>query len=85
MRDEATFNNINWSDNQLSFNLNSSVKHSNGLTFMVPFKYRDKRITEITRNGKDVTFIIRSVKGTDYAFLTVEPGANYSILINYGK
>jgi len=85
MRDEATFTDISWSDNRLSFNLNSSLKHSNGLTFMVPFKYRDKRITGVTRNGKDATFIIRSVKGSDYAFITVEPGANYSILVTYGK
>jgi hypothetical protein len=85
MRDEATFTDLSWSDNRLSFKLKSSLKHSNGLTFMVPFKYNDKRITDITRNGKSVTFIIRSVKGSDYAFLTVEPGANYSILINYGK
>jgi hypothetical protein len=85
MRDEATFTDINWSDNRLSFNLNSSVKHSNGLTIMVPNKYVDKRIKKITLNGKDTTFIIRSVKGSDYAFLPIEPGANYSILVNYGE
>jgi hypothetical protein len=85
MKDEATFTDISWLNNRLSFNLNSSVKHSNGLTFMVPFNSRDKEIKRITRNGKDATFIIRSVKGSDYAFLTVEPGVNYSILVNYGK
>ncbi len=85
MRDEATFTDISWSNKQLSFNLNSSLKHINGLTFMVPSKYGDKQIKRITRNGKDIRFITRSVKGSDYAFVTVEPGANYSIFVNYGN
>jgi hypothetical protein len=83
MKNEATFTDLSWTDNRLSFKLNSSLKHSNGLTFMVPCKYRDKRITGITRNGKDIPFINRSVKGSEYSFITVEPGANYFILVNY--
>jgi hypothetical protein len=85
MRDNATFTDISWSGNKLSFNLNSTLKHSNGLTFMVPFRYRDRRINSITRNGKDTPFIHRYVKGSEYAFLTVKPGENYSILVNYAK
>jgi hypothetical protein len=85
MKDEATFTDINWSNNKLSFNLNSSLKHSNGLTFMVPLKHGDKKIKSITKNNKDNPFTIKSVKGSDYAFLTVEPGGNYSILVNYGN
>lgn len=85
MRDEATFTDISLSNNRLSFNLNSSLKHSNGLTFMVPCKYGEKRIIEITRNGKDAPYTIKPVKGSDYAFLTVAPGANYSIIVNFGK
>ena len=85
MRDEATFTDISWSNNQLKFNLNSSLKHNNGLTYMVPFKYGNKKISRITQNGEDASFIIRSAKGKNYAFLTVEPGTNYSILVNYGN
>jgi hypothetical protein len=85
MKDEASFTDLNWSGNRLSFNLNSSLKHSNGLTVLVPYKYGDKRILEIIRNGKDTPFIIRSVKGSEYAFLTVAPGANYSIIVNFGN
>jgi hypothetical protein len=83
MRDNASFTDINWSDNKLSFNLNSSLKHSNGLTFMVPTIYRDKKIKGITVNGKDIRFISRSVKGSEYALVTVNTGVNYSIQINY--
>ena len=83
MRDEASFTGIYWSGNKLSFSLNSSLKHSNGLTIMVPFRYNDREIGRISCNGKDAEFIHRSVKGTDYAFLTVTPGAVYSISVNY--
>jgi hypothetical protein len=85
MRDEAEFSDLNWRNNRLSFNLNSSLKHSNGLTFMVPFDYRNKKIKEIILNGKNASFVIRSVKGSDYAFISVVPGANYSVLVNYFK
>ncbi len=47
MKDEASFTNISWRNNLLSFTLNSSLKHSNGLTFMIPANYGDKKITGI--------------------------------------
>lgn len=83
MKDEATFTDINWSNNRLSFNLNSSLKHSNGLTFMIPYKYGNLKINGITLNGKDTRFINKSVKGSDYAFITVKPGVNYSFIVTY--
>ena len=85
MRDEASFSNTIWSNNSLSFSLISSLKHSNGLTITVPNSFRNKKITGITKNGNDVSFIVREVKGLDYAFLTVEAGAKYSMVIRYGE
>jgi hypothetical protein len=83
MKDEASFSRISWGNNKLAFNLNSSLKNNNGLTFMVPVKYEDLRIKGITINGNNTRFITRSVKGSDYAFITVESGINYSIIVNY--
>jgi len=85
MKDEATFADISWANNQLSFNLNSSLKHTNGLTFMVPANFNGKKIKEISKNGKANTFIIKTVKGSEYAFVTIETGAKYSFLINYAN
>jgi hypothetical protein len=85
MRDEASFTDINWLNNKLSFNLYSSLKHSNGLTFMVPFKYGNMKIKRISQNGKDTPYTIKPVKGSDFAFLTVAPGSNYSIVVDFGK
>lgn len=83
MRDEARFTGISWSANKLSFTLSSYVKHSSGLTIMVPLEYRNNRITGIECNGEEVKYIERSVKGYDYAFVTVKPGAEYSLIIDY--
>ena len=83
MRDEAFFSDIKFRNDKLSFRLNSSLKHSNGLTFMVPYRYGDKKVIGITCNDRETSFIIRSVRGYEYAFLTVKPGENYSILVNY--
>ncbi len=50
---------------------------------MVPYRYGDKKVTGISCDEKEASFIIRSVRGNDYAFLTVKPGENYSIFVNY--
>ncbi len=85
MKDEASFDKISWSDNQLSFRLNSSLKHINGLTFMVPAIYNGKNITGIKVEDNDNPFIIKSIKCSKYAFVTVKPGISYTVKVNYGK
>lgn len=84
-RDSAKFSDISWSENILSFNLNSPIKHTNGLTIMVPYNYGEKTVKGVTINEKEASFIRRPVKGTNYALLTVKPGADYSVKLNYGN
>ncbi len=83
MRDEARFTGISWSGNKLSFNLQSALYHSSGLTIMIPLEYGDNRLTGIECNNKEVKYIIRSVKGYGYAFVTVKPAAEYSWVVDY--
>ncbi len=83
MRDESFFSNINWSKNQLSFRLNSSIKNPNGLTFMLPAEFQGKKIKWISKNGNEQAFIIRSVKSYEYAMVTVESGNTYDIIAVY--
>ena len=85
MREEATFTNTTWSNNKLSFNVNSSLKHNNGLTIMVPNSFGNRKIKGITKNGNDASFIVREMKGSAYAMLTVIPGSNYSMAVRYGE
>jgi len=83
MRDEASFSHISWVNNKLSFDVNSSLKNSNGLTFMVPAEFKGLRVKKISLDGNDARFISRSLKGSGYAFVTVEPGIKHSIVVNY--
>ena len=83
MKDEGSFSKISWTDNQLSFTLNSTLKHDNGLSFLIPANFGSRKVNRITKDGKDTQFTVKSVKGSDYAFVTVEPGKNYEISVDY--
>jgi hypothetical protein len=83
MKDEATFSNISWVKNRLAFNINSSLKNSSGLTFMVPAESKGLRVKKISLDGNDAKFITRTVRGSGYAFVTVDPGIKHSIVVNY--
>ena len=85
-KDEATFTNIKWTgNNQLSFKIKSTLKHSNELACMIPNLFNGNKIDEITIDGKKQDYLVRRVKGFDYAFLTIKPGVSYNIVANYSK
>jgi hypothetical protein len=83
MKDQASFDRINMTGNRLIFSINSSLEHSSGLTFMVPFNHGNKKIEKIKRDGSDLPFIIKQIKGRMYALASVRPGINHSIVVNY--
>lgn len=83
MRDEASFTRFSWSDNSLSFRLNSSRTHPSGLTFLIPALYDGKEISSITKDGGKIVYAVRKVKGVDYAFVTVQGGSDYDFVIDY--
>lgn len=85
MKDEATFSNIGWREDHLSFRLNSALRHTHGLSVMVPAGFSRMRIKKITRDGNEQPYILRSVKGSEYAFITVIPGYNYDFTAVYGN
>ena len=84
-KDEATFRNINWINNRLSFKIKSPIMHSNGLSYLVPYIYNGKKIGKITSNGLTQSYSIELIKGLEYAWLTIKPGSDYSIVIDYTK
>jgi hypothetical protein len=83
MKDEASFSQISWKNNKLAFDINSSLENSNGLTFIVPAEYKGSRVKRISLDGNDASFITRSVRGSGYAFVTVESGIKHSVVVNY--
>ena len=82
-KDEATFSDITWSDNLLTFQINSSLTHSNGITCLIPYTYNAKKINKITTNGKEQSYAVKSIKGFDYAWVTIKPGFIYNMEISY--
>lgn len=84
-RDEARFSNVSWADNRLSFTLNSSLRGKDGLTLMVPHRYGNMFVDQITVDGKPVPFFTIPVKGARYAFGTVIPGKDYVLNVRYAR
>jgi hypothetical protein len=82
-KDEATFTDITWANNQLSFKIRSSLTHSNGLSYIVPYMHNGKKINKITSNGIPQLYTVKSIKGFDYAWLTIKAGHNYAIVVSY--
>ncbi len=85
MKDEAAFENIKWKNNELTFTLNSSLKHSKGLTLMVPAFYKHFKVRNISKDTINQSFIIKMIKGFSYAFVTVEPGKSYNFCVLYSE
>jgi hypothetical protein len=84
-KDEAEFTNIHFSNNRLSFDIHSTLKHRSGLTCMIPYAKNEKKINRITINGKIESYNIKSAKGYRYAFVTISPGANYTLVADYNN
>lgn len=82
-KDEATFNNISWKNNVLSFNIKSSLTHTNDIAYLIPFINGGKKISKLTSNGASQHYIVRSIKGRQYALVTMRPGSTYNIAVNY--
>ena len=83
MKDEASFKNLKWSHNQLTFRIQSSVKNPNGLTFLLPAVYDGSKIKSISVNGQSLKFQTRFVKGYEYAMVSVTPGNMHEISADY--
>lgn len=83
MKDEASFTNLNWSYNQLTFTIQSTIMNPDGLTFLLPAVYDGSKIKSIGVNGLPLKFQTRMVKGYEYAMVTVAPGIMHEISASY--
>ena len=83
MKDEASFTDIAWMDNQLSFVIKSGLHHSYGLTFLVPSEYWNRKVVKLTRDGEEIPIFLKTIKGTGYAFVTIQGGEDYKITVFY--
>ena len=82
-RDNARFENIEWNNDQLVFDIFSEVSHTNKLTVMVPFKHEQKKVTSLKIGSSEQPFSVKKIKGNDYAMFSIKPGTTYQIAISY--
>ena len=82
-RDDAAFTDIRWNGKNLSFKLNSLRAHDSGLTFMVPAGFGGLKVNRILINQQVYPYKVRRFKGKDYGFVTLTPGQNYVIHVDY--
>jgi hypothetical protein len=83
MKDEASFSGFRWADHLLTFNLSSNLKHSSGLTFLLPVVHDNLKIKSIEIEGQIRKFARWKIKGSEYAVVTVTPGITYNISVKY--
>ncbi len=82
-RADAAFAGVSWQKSKLSFNISSRLPDSSGLTCLIPFLFKERKIGTITVNGKVTPFVVRSIKGTCYAWVTIAPGMDYHVEVSY--
>lgn len=85
MKDEASFSDIFWKENHLSFTINSSVVNPDGLTFFLPVTHDNSKISSITSEGLNLKYQTMIVKGFEYAMATVASGRRYKISAVYSS
>jgi hypothetical protein len=84
-RDQALFQNIEYSGNRLSFMIQSDLVHPGSFAVMIPYSFKGKIIQSITNNAKTQSFIRRKIKGTEYGMFSVKPGTAYQIGVTYAE
>ena len=82
-KDEATFTDIRWENNELKFTIHSSVAHSHGITFMVPGSFNGNKIKSISSKNISRPIRVKAMKGREYAMVTVQAGSDHEFQVSY--
>jgi hypothetical protein len=72
-RNQSAFGPMTWAGNALSFSVTPGTG-AGGLQVMVPTLFGALHLTGITLNGVPVTSTTQTIKGIQYAFVTVQVG-----------
>ncbi len=77
-RHDAVFSNLNWSTQtgQLNFTLQSGTSTTHQLTLMLPASTSIGQLIDVTVDGVVKNFNLKTIKGRQYAFLSVTPGSH---------
>jgi hypothetical protein len=81
-RNNSSFGNMSWSNNQLTFNV-TMRSSANNLKAMLPLTSASGQLVSITQNGNAVPFTTQTIKGMQYAFFAPATGTNTYVAV-YG-
>ena len=81
-RDSASFQNIHWSDNKLSFTFDVPLGEQ-GLTIMLPQNLNVLTISRVEIDGTRQTFRRMTIKGHNYALVDTGLGGSFHIIAYY--
>ena len=83
VKDEARFSDFTFKRETLFFTVKSSLTHPSNLSFLLPFNFNGKSISAITGNELSYPLIRKKIKGTDYAWVTIEAGKQHAFRVYY--
>lgn len=75
-RNNSNVSGIIYNNQQLNFSITKAAG-ANNLTAMLPINSDNGNLQSITKNGTPVAFLVKTIKGIDYAFFSGESG-NYT-------
>ncbi|HET6996219.1 MAG TPA: T9SS type A sorting domain-containing protein, partial [Chitinophagaceae bacterium] len=82
-RNNSSFGNMSWSDNQLTFDI-TARSSANNIRAMLPVNSATGTLVSITRDGNPLTFTVQTIKGIQYAFFAPVTGTS-TYVATYGS
>lgn len=79
-RNSSSFTSISMADNTLSFGIVRATG-ANGLGAMLPYRSGNRILSTIARNGTDITFDVRTIKGLEYAWFPAVSGSYSAVYV----
>ena len=74
-RNNSSFGNLVWSNNQLTFSITARA-NANNIRAMLPLSSQNGTLISITRNGNTISFTTQTIKGIQYAFFAPVTGTS---------
>lgn len=84
-KDATSFDNIQRTDNTLSFTVQSPLKFARDLACLIPLQYNHAKVTSVRRDGQPVAFDSVTIKGFAYARLMIKAGTDHQLEVQFTK
>jgi hypothetical protein len=83
-KDEATFNNLVFINDKLTFDVHSTIPFERDLAVIIPYRFDNKKVNSILI-GEAAAFDVVTIKGTVYARVFCKTGTDTHFAVHYGE